>query len=112
MRLKTSLMRLPHFFTSLLFLLFFRGNLLSAQKTFSAGDQHLLDSLNRVLTVAKHDSTRVSALIHMANIYLIQDMDKSMELTKQAEVLSKKINMKDGLASCYAMYGYDYSRKG
>ncbi len=112
MRIKLHLMRVPHLLITLLFLFVFANRSAYAQHTFSAGDQHLLDSLNRVITVTKDDSIRVHALVSVVNIYIIQDLDTAMAIAKRAEAIAKKINMKDGLGGCYGIYGYIMAEKG
>ncbi len=69
--------------------------LLTTINTFSQSDSLKIDSLKKVLQTQKEDSNKVNTLNELSEL-LVEDRSASMKYAKDALILSKEINFKNG----------------
>ncbi len=74
------------------------------------------DSLNVIIQKQekndKIDSTGVLALIHLGNIYITQNLNRTLELANKANVWSAKIKFYKGACMSYTLKGNTYFHQG
>jgi signal transduction histidine kinase/uncharacterized protein HemY len=72
----------------------------------STAQSPAIDSLNKCLKNAKHDTTRVAVLLQLATHFYLSNTDTAMEICNQVLNISKRINYKEGLSEAYGWIGY------
>jgi tetratricopeptide (TPR) repeat protein len=82
-------------------------------QTFSADQQHQLDSLNAIISNPKsHDTIVVMNYFEIVNYYYLQNPDTAIVLCKKAMVISERLNFTKGKAESYGWLGYLIKGKG
>ena len=71
-----------------------------------------IDSLLKVLPTQGEDSLKVRTLVRITNHYMLSDLPKAMEYSKQVYDLSNKIKWKKGCVLSYALTGSAYYYQG
>jgi adenylate cyclase len=75
-------------------------------------DQHLVDSLQGLLSTANGDTNRIMILFKLSSAYIGNNPDTTMDYTNQALDLSEKIGYKKGIGIAYNILGLIYNDKG
>ncbi|PCH66208.1 MAG: hypothetical protein COC01_08665 [Bacteroidetes bacterium] len=71
-----------------------------------------LDSLNNLYSTAMHDTTRVDALLGLAEEYYLSNPDTALTICEKALKISKKANLQIELADCYGWLAYLVGNNG
>src|SRR6476660_3944768 len=74
----------------------------------SFSQQQDIDSLRAVVQKTKVDTIKINTLNKLSSLYYYKDIRKSLEFSKTAYSLSKKINYTKGIASSYNNIGVYY----
>ncbi|TAH42564.1 MAG: tetratricopeptide repeat protein [Bacteroidetes bacterium] len=89
-----------------LFILIFIG------RNFTYAQEAEIDSLQKFITTAKDDSTKVKAILDLAKIYYGSDPQKSIRFAHLANDLAIKINYLKGSATALKSVGIGYYLQG
>jgi tetratricopeptide (TPR) repeat protein len=77
-----------------------------------AQDKIMLDSLQKVVSKKKGDTTEVRALNKLCLLLHRSDLDSALKCANRAMELAKKINYERGLSGCYLTLGTCYKDQG
>lgn len=77
-----------------------------------AQDKRAIDSLMRVYNTAKHDTTKILALLKIAARYGLNKVDTAMQIAQNAFERSKKSSFLKGQGISYHIMGVIYSNQG
>jgi len=79
--------------------------------TVGFGQLPHIDSLKRVITLQKEDSSKVNLLIELGTAYLSSDISEALNYGNQANQLATRINYGKGLGFAHNLLGLAYSKQ-
>jgi serine phosphatase RsbU (regulator of sigma subunit)/tetratricopeptide (TPR) repeat protein len=94
---------------------FFTGCILISSLFFSKAEsqnRNVIDSLNRVIKTAKHDSIKIKTLLNLANELYLSNPDTTIIVCQHALSIAQKISNKKAIGDAYGWLGYLVSIKG
>jgi len=75
-------------------------------------DRHKVDSLTQLIQITDQDTTKVDALLGLAEEFYLSNPDTAFEFCEKALLTAEKATLKEEMAGCFGNLAYLLEQKG